>query len=96
MKWGIYNDGLTRQNPDDTEPIVRRPMGLPITAGCNTGRIRTRDCSDASCTEMQCLRPLRPCVNYLTVLECLKFKIGGYWYRFFGKENIGYQYRQKI
>ena len=42
--------------------IVRRLVGLKITAGCDTAWIRTRDCSDASCTEMQCLRPLRPCV----------------------------------
>ena len=28
-------------------------MGLPITAGCDTAWNRTRDCSDASCTEMQ-------------------------------------------
>ena len=36
-----------------------------------TARIRTRDCSDASCTELQCLRTLGPCVcfNYLTALE---------------------------
>ena len=25
-------------NPDDAEPIVRRPMGLPTTAGCGTAR----------------------------------------------------------
>jgi hypothetical protein len=33
-------------------------MGLPITAECDTAWIQTRDCSDASCTEMQCFRPL--------------------------------------
>jgi hypothetical protein len=32
----VYNDGLLRPNPDDAGPIVRRPMGLPITAGCDT------------------------------------------------------------
>jgi hypothetical protein len=46
-------------NPDDTEPIVRHPMGLPITAGCDTAWNQTRVCSDASSTEMQCLRLLR-------------------------------------
>ena len=55
----IYNDGLLRPNPDDAGPIVRCPMELPITAGCDTAWIRTRYYSDASCTEMQCLRPLR-------------------------------------
>ena len=40
-------------DPGDAGPIVRLPMGLPITAGCDTAWIRTRDCSDASCTEMQ-------------------------------------------
>ena len=57
----IYFDGLLRPNPnpDDTGPIVRRPMGLPITAGCDTAWKRTRICSDASSTEMQRLRPLR-------------------------------------
>ena len=38
-------------NPD--RPIVRRPMGLPITASCDTAWNQTR-----VCTEMQCLRPL--------------------------------------
>uniref|UniRef100_A0A4W5NP36 Arrestin, beta 2a n=1 Tax=Hucho hucho TaxID=62062 RepID=A0A4W5NP36_9TELE len=56
----IYNGGLPRPNPDDAGPMVRRPMGLPI---------RTRDCSNASCTEMQCLRPLHhsgaQLLNYL-------------------------------
>ena len=33
-------------------------MGLSITAGCYTARNQTRVCSDASSTEMQCLRPL--------------------------------------
>jgi hypothetical protein len=55
----IYNDGLPRQNPNDTGPIVRCPVGHPIASGCDTACIRTRDCSDASYTEMQCLRPLR-------------------------------------
>jgi hypothetical protein len=54
----IIYDGLPRPNRDDAGPIVRRPMGLPITARCDTAWIRTRDCSDASCTEMQCLRSL--------------------------------------
>jgi hypothetical protein len=51
----IYNDG-----PDVAGPIVRRPMGLPITSGCDTARIRTRDISDATSTGRQCLRLLRP------------------------------------
>ena len=34
-------------------------MGFPITDRCDTAWIWTRDCSDTSCTEMQCLRPLR-------------------------------------
>ena len=56
----IYNDGLQRPNPDDVGPIVRRHVGLPITAGCDTAWIRTRvSVVDASSTEMQCLRPLR-------------------------------------
>ena len=55
----IYNDGLPRPNPDDAGPIVRRPMGLPITAGYDAAWIRTTDCSDTSCTEKQCLRTLR-------------------------------------
>ena len=45
--------------PDDTGPILRYPTRLPITASCDTAWIQTRDRSDASCTEMQCLRP--PC-----------------------------------
>jgi hypothetical protein len=53
----IYNDG-----PDNAGPIVCCPVGLPITAGCDTAWILTRDVSDASCTEMQCLRQLCPCV----------------------------------
>jgi hypothetical protein len=34
----IYNDGLHRPNLDDAGPILR-PMGLPITAGCDTACI---------------------------------------------------------
>ena len=45
--------------PGDTGPIVRHPIGLPITAKCDTAWIQSMDCSDASCTEMQYLRPLR-------------------------------------
>jgi hypothetical protein len=53
------------------------PYGIPITAECDTAWIRTRDFNDASCTEMQFLRPLRSCVcvfvlTILTVLEWLK------------------------
>ena len=46
-------------NPDDAGPIVRRPMTLPIMAGCDTAWNRTRVCSEPSSTEMQCLRLLR-------------------------------------
>ena len=31
-----------RPNPDDAGPIVRRPMGLPITASCDTAWNQTR------------------------------------------------------
>ena len=57
----IYNDGLPRPNPnpDDVVPIVRRLMGLPITASCDTAWNWTRVCRDASNTEMPYLRPLR-------------------------------------
>ena len=34
-------------NLDDAEPIVRCPMGLPVTAGCDTAWDRTQVCSDA-------------------------------------------------
>jgi hypothetical protein len=32
--------------PENTGLIVRHPMGLPITAGCDTARGQTRVCSD--------------------------------------------------
>ena len=38
-------------NPDDTGPIVRHPMGLPFTAGCDTAG-RTPGCSDT--TTLRC------------------------------------------
>uniref|UniRef100_A0A8K9VE35 Seizure related 6 homolog like n=1 Tax=Oncorhynchus mykiss TaxID=8022 RepID=A0A8K9VE35_ONCMY len=50
---------LPSLNPDDAGPIVRRPMGLPITAGWDTARDQTWVCNNASSTVMQCLRPLR-------------------------------------
>jgi hypothetical protein len=34
-------------NPDDAGPIVCRPMGLSITAGCDTAWDQPRVCSDA-------------------------------------------------
>ena len=43
-------------NSDDAGPIVRRPIGLQIPAGCDTTRARTQVCSDASRTAMQCLK----------------------------------------
>ena len=63
-----------------------------------------RDCSDTSCTELQCLRPLHPCVcvNYLTALECLKgcknvkYLLSVLVFGFFCKENIGNRYRPKM
>jgi hypothetical protein len=33
---------LHQPNPDDAGPIVKRPMGLPITAGCDTAWNQTR------------------------------------------------------
>ena len=44
--------------PGQRRPIARSPMGLPIMAGCDSAWNRTRVCSDASSTELQCLRPL--------------------------------------
>ena len=40
----IYNVGLPQPspNPYDAGPIVRRPMGLPITASCDTAWNQTR------------------------------------------------------
>jgi hypothetical protein len=35
---------------DDTGPLVCRPVGLPITAGCDTAQDRTTVCSDTSRT----------------------------------------------
>ena len=56
----IYNDSIPQQkpDPDDAGPIVRRPIGLPMTAGCDTAWNLTRDCSDSSSTERQYLRLL--------------------------------------
>ena len=60
--------------PGQIRPVVRRPMGLPITTECDTAWIQTRDCSDASRTEIQCLSPLHHSgvflSNYL-VTDCL-------------------------
>jgi hypothetical protein len=44
-------------SPDDAGPILRCPMGLPITAGYDTVKEQTGVCSDASSTAMECLRP---------------------------------------
>ena len=46
-------------NPDEAGPIMRRLMGLPVVAFCDTARDQTRVCSDSSSTAMQCLRQLR-------------------------------------
>jgi hypothetical protein len=43
--------GQTLTQPDDAEPILCRPMGLPIAAGCDTAWKQTRVCSDASSTD---------------------------------------------
>ena len=45
-------------NHNDAGPNVRHPMDLLIAAGCDTVGNLTRICSDASSTEMQCLRLL--------------------------------------
>jgi hypothetical protein len=37
----IYKDSLPRPNPDVAGPIVRRPMGLPVTARCEPGTVVT-------------------------------------------------------
>ncbi|KAM9528964.1 caspase-3a isoform 6-T12 [Salvelinus alpinus] len=44
--------------PDYAGPIVRRPMGLPVAAGCNRAWTRTRISSGTASTANQCLRPL--------------------------------------
>jgi hypothetical protein len=49
--------GQTLPIPDDAGPIVR---GLSrVAASCDTASYRTRICSNAARTSMQCLRPLR-------------------------------------
>ena len=45
--------------PGKTWTTMGRPMGLPITAGCDRAWNQTRVCSDAGSAEMQCLRLLR-------------------------------------
>ena len=39
----IYNDGLPWPNPDNVGPIVRRPIGLPITAESDTAFIKRQE-----------------------------------------------------
>jgi hypothetical protein len=58
-------------NPDDAGPIVHRPMGLPITAGCDTARERTLSALD-HCTSWEAQtsicyvwRILPPCSVYV-------------------------------
>ena len=46
-------------NPDNAGPIVCRLMVLLVAAGCDTARVRTRVCRDASSSAMQCFKPLR-------------------------------------
>ena len=58
-------------NPDVAGRIVRRPMGLPVTAGYDTARDRPRVSKDASSTAMQCLRPLHHSGGHnITFLIC--------------------------
>jgi hypothetical protein len=50
----------TGQTQTTLGQLCSRPMGLPVTAGCDTAWIVIQVvCSDASSTEMQYLRPLR-------------------------------------
>ena len=58
LKWRHTPLANPSPKPDDAGPIVRRPMGLLITSGCDTAWEQTRVCSDASSTVMQCLWPL--------------------------------------
>jgi hypothetical protein len=58
--------------PGNAGSIVLWPMGLPIMAGFDAAWILTRDCSNASCTEMQCLTPLRPCVCLCSLFNCTR------------------------
>jgi hypothetical protein len=51
----MNNDGL----PSLTHKTVLRPMGLLITASCETAQDQTAVWSEASSTEMQCLTRLR-------------------------------------
>jgi hypothetical protein len=44
-------------NPDDAGPVVLRPIGLPVAAGCD--RSWTQPGSRVAQLAVQCLRPLR-------------------------------------
>ena len=60
--------------PDQTQTTVGQLCAAlwdsPITAGCDSAWIQTRDCSVASYTEMQCLRPLPNC-KWMLLIELL-------------------------
>jgi hypothetical protein len=74
----IYNDGLPRPDPNNAGPIVRRPMGLSITADCETAWNQTRVYSDSFSTEMQCLRLLRHSGVYGLLVKHLCSAYKGY------------------
>ena len=62
-------------NLNDAGPIVRRPMGLPVPAGCDRAWTWTRISSGTASTAMQSLRPLLPSVaDYLTTVTVPKLK----------------------
>uniref|UniRef100_A0A674BYQ5 Nfe2 like bZIP transcription factor 2a n=2 Tax=Salmo trutta TaxID=8032 RepID=A0A674BYQ5_SALTR len=66
-------------------------MGLPITDGYDTAWNQTKVCSDASSTEMQCLRPLRHSgdIDLIDILWRQDIDLGA------GREVFDYCQRQK-
>ena len=74
--------------PGNAGTIVCRPMGLPTMAGCDAAWIQTRYCIDTSCTEMQCLRPLRHSGALISIIYY------GSIYCFFDK-HVDYSLRAK-
>ena len=56
-------------NPADAGPIVRRPMGLPVAAGCDRAWTRTRISSGTASNAMQCLRPLGHSGGHREILD---------------------------
>ena len=53
-------------NPDDAGPIVRRLMGLPVTASCDTAWDRTRVCSDRCAPQNAVIR-----ISYVNISSLL-------------------------